>query len=720
MTASPAAAPAPAASPVRAPFHLGIRAKLLVTILLLTIIPMGFLGWQAFNEQKRVITEEVTRSHQELSNLLAHGIYENLEATRRLMSAITDLDLIKALNPVAAEDFLQSLLKNYPIFKLIYLVDSSRRIMVTTDPRVALPADWSFTNAVKRSYQGSLSDVFKTPEGSPYMTLESIIKSPDKGVIGVLVAEVDLNYIRDLLKNALKRSKSQGLVLDETGAIIAQSSPEVKTFRIAGAELLDSDVTTVRDIEGERYLITAVSLKKFDFYQAPNWTIVLQIPEKQAFQAAFELRQRILSLLIATALVSLTLAVLMANSFIGPLLNLIAGARFIAAGDFTREIQPTSHDEIGDLTRTFEEMRTSLRTAREDLDRRINELDTLYKVGKDISSILDFTQLQNSILEKVVKVVRAERGSLMLLDETEKVLTIGVAVGLTEEIQREARVGLGEPVAGYVMETQQPLFVEDVERDQAFLAIKRTNITRGTLMCVPLRAKDKMLGVLNVSRSEPNSFTERDFHLFQSLATQASIAIENARLYRYAVTDEMTRLYNHRYFQQRLDEELQRADRYDSKVSLILLDVDHFKKFNDTYGHQEGDRVLKTVSRLLEKSIREVDIPARYGGEEFVVICPEKDAEGAMVPAQRIRTAIETYDFRINGVRVPLTVSLGVACYPDQARNKFDLILFADTALYTSKESGRNRATIYSPSMRTEEVLARKAAKKKAQEKEDQ
>ncbi|NLI78849.1 MAG: diguanylate cyclase [Candidatus Riflebacteria bacterium] len=694
-------------------FRLGIRAKLLGTILLLTLVPMGFLGWQAFNEQKRVIGEEVTRSHQELSNLLAHGIHENLEATRRLMTAITDLDVIKGLDPVVAKDFLESLLKNYPIFKLIYLVDSNRKIMVSTDPNVTLPPDWSFTNAVKRSYQGSLSDVDKTPEGNPYMTLESIIKSPEKGVIGVLVAEVDLLYIRDLLKNALKRSKSQGLVLDETGAIIAQSSDEVKTFHISGAEIVENDVTGVRDIAGEQYLITAVSLKKFDFYLAPNWTIVLQIPERQAFQAAFELRQRVLSLLIATTMVSLVLAILMANSFIGPLLNLIAGARHIGAGDFTREIQVTSHDEIGELTATFEEMRTNLRTTRADLDHRINELDILYKVGKDISSILDFTQLQNSILEKVVKVVRAEKGSLMLLDEAEKSLSIGVAFGLSEEITREARVGLGEPVAGYVMESQRPLFVEDVERDHEFLAIKKNNIMRGTLMSVPLQAKDKMLGVLNVSRGDPNTFTDKDFHLFQSLATQASIAIENARLYRYAVTDEMTRLYNHRYFQQRLDEELQRADRYDSKVSLILLDVDHFKKFNDTYGHQEGDRVLKTVARLLEKSVREVDIPARYGGEEFIVICPEKDAEGSMVPAQRIRTAIEGFDFRIGGARVPITVSLGVSCYPEQARNKFDLILFADTALYTSKESGRNRATLYDPAMRIEEVLAKKAAKKK-------
>jgi len=471
----------------------------------------------------------------------------------------------------------------------------------------------------------------------------------------------------------------------------------------------------VRDIAGLSYLITAVSLKKFDFYQAPNWTIVLQIPESLAFQALYELRNQILSLLAATALFAIVLSVLLANSFIGPLLTLIDGARFIGRGDFDREVRRTSNDEIGELAQTFNEMRVNLKNTKADLDYRILQLSTLYEVGKAISSILDFHHLQNLILEIVVKVMKAEKGSLMLLDDAEKMLTIGVAFGLSEDVTKETKVGMGEPVAGWVLETGQPLFVEDVESDHAFIAIKKSNIARGTMMSVPLKAKEKLLGVINVSRSIPRSFAQKDFELLKNLANQAAIAIENARLYRFAVTDEMTKVYNHRYFQHRLDEELQRADRYDSLVSLILLDVDHFKRFNDTYGHPEGDRVLKTVSKLIEKSVREVDIVARYGGEEFTVICPEKDAEGTMTPANRIRTTIENFDFRINGERVQITVSLGVASYPAQARSKAELVAFADTALYYSKQSGRNRATVYHSGMRLEDAVKHKQAKKEQQ-----
>jgi diguanylate cyclase (GGDEF)-like protein len=678
----------------------GIRARLTLIILLVSLLPIGFLGYQAYDFQKRIITEEVTASHLELSNTLAHGIYENLEFTRRLLSAIGSLESIKALNQSVSEDFFNALMRHFAFFKLMYLIDSQKRIVATTDPGITLPADWLYSKAISRSYQGSLSEVVTAADGTPFMSLESVIKSPEMhDITGVLISEVNLSSIGELLRNALKNSRSQGLVLDEAGTIIARSSPEARAMSISSSEAIDNDLTRLKTIDSEPYLITAVSLKKFDFYQAPNWTIVLQIPEKVAFKAVYRFRERIIRILSITAFFSVVLAILLARGFVAPLKNLISGARHISQGDFEHRIVPTSSDEIGDLTQTFDEMRINLRTTKADLDYRILQLSTLYEVGQAISSELDFRKLQNMILETVVKVIAAEKGSLMLIDDAEKALTIGVAIGLSEEITRDTRLEPGESIAGWVVKNRTPLFIENVEQDATFISIKKRNIKTGTMMCTPLIAKDKILGTLNVSRSEAKSFSRKDFELFNNLANQAAIAIDNARLYRYAVTDEMTRLYNHRYFQQRLDEELQRADRYENHVALVILDVDHFKLFNDTYGHPEGDRVLKAVARLIEKNVREIDIPARYGGEEFVVICPEKSGEGSLTPAERIRAAIESLDFRIAGQRVPVTVSLGVACYPDQARNKQDLIQKADAALYYSKHNGRNRASLYNPIM---------------------
>lgn len=671
-----------------------------LAILLISIIPMIFLGRLAYDYQKRIIIEEVTASHRELSNTLAHGIYENLEFTRRLLNSIGELEAVRLLSINVTEDFFNALMRHFSFFKLIYLIDSERKIIATTDPSSVLPTDWLFSKAISRSYQGSLSEAVKGKDGKMYMTLESIIKSPARSEItGVLISEVNLSSIEDLLRAALKNSRSQGLILDESGTVIARSSNETKSLTISASETLESDLTKLKVIDDEPYLITAVSLKKFDFYQAPNWTIVLQIPEIQAFYAANRFRNRITRIIVLTALFSLILAIWLAKSFTAPLANLISGAKLISAGNFEQKIDAMSSDEIGELTSTFDQMRINLKNTKEDLDYRILQLSTLYEVGKAISSELDFRKLQNMILETVVKVISAERGSLMLTDDAEKTITIGVAIGLSEEITRSTRLEAGESVSGWVVKNKKPLFIKDVTQDNSFAEMKKGNIRTGTLISAPLMAKDKILGALNVSKSSADSFSERDFELFINLANQAAIAIDNARLYRYAVTDEMTRLYNHRYFQQRLDEELQRADRYENHVALIILDVDHFKKFNDMYGHPEGDRALKTVARLIEKSVREIDIPARYGGEEFVIICPEKTGEGSLTPAERIRNAVENYDFRINGKSVPITVSLGVACYPDQARSKKDLIQKADSALYYSKENGRNRATLFNPIM---------------------
>ncbi len=685
---------------VMSKLFFGIRTKLTIIILCVTLIPLGLVGYWSYNTQKSIITKEVTDSHVELSNTIAHGIYENLEFTRRLLNSIGELNAVQALNAEISEDFFNALMRHFSFFKLMYLIDSDRNVVATTDPDVTLPEDWLFSKAIKRSYQGSLSEVRTSLDGPPTMSLESVIRSSQMhGINGVLISEVNLSSIKDLLKNALKNSKSQGLVFDEVGAVIARSDESATVSDVAFSEVVDSDITNLKTINGESYLLTAVSLKKFDFYQAPNWTIVLQVPERIAFDAAYRFRDRMLSMLGLTALISIVIGIFLAKGFTAPIGRLVKGATDISNGNFDYEMKSSSSDEIGNLTNIFDEMRINLKNTRADLDCKITQLSTLYDVGKAVTSELDFIKLQNMILDIVAKVLKAEKGSLMLVDEAEKTMTIGVAIGLSDDVPRDSHMEIGDSVAGWAIKNRKFLYVKNVEEDEEFKKIKKENIKAGTLMCAPLVSKDKIMGVLNVSKSIPGSFNDTDFELFVNLANQVAIAIDNARLYRYAVTDEMTKLYNHRYFQQRLDEELLRADRYEDHISLIILDVDHFKHFNDTYGHPEGDRVLKTVAKLIQKSIREIDIAARYGGEEFVVICPEKSGTGALVPAERIRKAIEGYDFRINGVHVPITVSLGAACYPENATTKAELIKKSDTALYYSKENGRNRSTLYNPIM---------------------
>ncbi|RYZ36290.1 MAG: GGDEF domain-containing protein, partial [Myxococcaceae bacterium] len=159
-----------------------------------------------------------------------------------------------------------------------------------------------------------------------------------------------------------------------------------------------------------------------------------------------------------------------------------------------------------------------------------------------------------------------------------------------------------------------------------------------------------------------------------------------------ATTDGLTGLLNHRTFQSRADDILAQARRYNRKCSIVLTDVDHFKSVNDTYGHPTGDQVLKGVARIIKTLARDTDVVARYGGEEFVMVMPETDAQGAKVIAERIREAVMAEVFQTEMGPLRITMSLGIATYPDNAQEKQQLIDLSDQCLYHSKRNGRNQA----------------------------
>jgi diguanylate cyclase (GGDEF)-like protein len=197
------------------------------------------------------------------------------------------------------------------------------------------------------------------------------------------------------------------------------------------------------------------------------------------------------------------------------------------------------------------------------------------------------------------------------------------------------------------------------------------------------------------------------------VASELVVAVENSRLYeltsRLAITDELTGLANYRHLQLRLDEELARAKRYGKHLSLLMLDADHFKEFNDAQGHVAGDVALAELGSIMGGLVREVDVAARYGGEEFSVVLPETDVAGAYVTAEKIREAIEVHEFAdAEGQRTcRLTVSIGLASYPAHGQDKDSVLREADDALYHAKRGGKNR--VRAPRQRHHEVVVEAA-----------
>nr|MBA2530019.1 sensor domain-containing diguanylate cyclase [Euzebyales bacterium] len=218
-------------------------------------------------------------------------------------------------------------------------------------------------------------------------------------------------------------------------------------------------------------------------------------------------------------------------------------------------------------------------------------------------------------------------------------------------------------------------------------------------LAVPMVGRGRVIGVLTLLRDDPDSpFSQSDLDTLRSFAAQASVAIENVMLHteaqRLSVTDALTGLWNFRYFQLQADRELESAARFQRPLSLVIVDLDHFKDVNDRYGHQVGDEVLIEIARRIQAATRVPDVVARYGGEEFAVLLPGTDFEGAITTAERIRESVGEEPVAVTTVGLaPLAVtcSAGVATHPQHGATVAGLLRSADSAMYGAKTRGRNR-----------------------------
>jgi diguanylate cyclase (GGDEF)-like protein len=405
---------------------------------------------------------------------------------------------------------------------------------------------------------------------------------------------------------------------------------------------------------------------------------------------------------VAVFLVLAVVAVLLLLRALGGQIREILGAaRRIGDGDFSGEVPVTGNDEMAGLAREFNKMSTRLSAQMDQLRRQRAEIEeSVRRIGEAFASGLDRQALLAILVDTAVGTCEADYGLIALSGHAGAEAESGTGTGSVQEAALAAEQrALRENGPVEVSEDGAHAFASSLGR---------------------IADATTPLGAMTIARAgQPFNATEREVFLY--LVGQAAASVENLALHELvaeqAVTDDLTGLANKRAFRDLMDREAARAQRFGHDLSLLILDIDNFKKVNDTYGHPQGDEVLKAIGRILAEESRGIDFPARYGGEEFIVALPETGTQGAAEVGERIRERIEDEVVPLldGGGELRMTASLGLATLPGVAANATDLIAKADEALYEAKRSGKNRLIVVPAEAILGPRVGRRAADRQAQ-----
>jgi two-component system, cell cycle response regulator len=372
-------------------------------------------------------------------------------------------------------------------------------------------------------------------------------------------------------------------------------------------------------------------------------------------------------------------------------------AEAIASGDGTTLPEETLPGDARHLARSLNRVSDQLKLAGTQARESTEALERAHtRFGEALRATHDLDRILEVALETGMETVRARRGLLALRKGATR-LDPAVARNLDPS---GLDLHYGRGIVGEVAASGKPARVPGPGSPDRHESEPQFD----SLISVPLVSRNRVIGVLTLyDKDGQHGFSEDDLKTILLLADQAGVAIENVLLHRdaqrMAIMDGLTGIWNHRWFQIQFAQELDRAERFKRPFSLLVLDIDDFKRFNDTYGHQVGDFVLVELARRIKSVIRDVDMFARYGGEEFELLLSETDAAGGLKTAQKILAVVNSAPFTSDLAPEPLhvTISVGVASYPNSGIDRPSIFLAADQSMYTAKRQGKNQVVAHLP-----------------------
>lgn len=334
------------------------------------------------------------------------------------------------------------------------------------------------------------------------------------------------------------------------------------------------------------------------------------------------------------------------------------------------------------------------------LKEKNRELSALLNSATILVSSLDYEQVLEKIIISIESLVFWD--TVCICVNQNSTLVPVMYEGFKDSDLTETKILPSMMLGGQKIFAKDAVIVNRCDKDPEFSRLGNFPKDTKTLMAVPMIINNELLGGIVITSRQPCAYTKRHLHLMSLLSNQSAVAISNAKQYsdtsEMAITDDLTKLYNYRYIYDELRRQWERADYYKEDLSLIIMDIDRFKEYNDAYGHVVGDMILENLSFAIKNSVRNGDIVGRYGGEEFCVILPGTSVEKASAIGERIRKTIEKTPLGMDPLGEPIyiTVSAGVATYPKHAANDKELVIKADDALmFGAKRQGRNKVVLY-------------------------
>jgi diguanylate cyclase (GGDEF)-like protein len=329
------------------------------------------------------------------------------------------------------------------------------------------------------------------------------------------------------------------------------------------------------------------------------------------------------------------------------------------------------------------------------------EHERFYRASEMLNRALTLDEVLDVCFQAAREITDFEVAAITLYDQERRKHTVAKALGQVRGLEEGLTFGDNAGLAAMVIKNKHYLPAQGDYRDKESPVYTKRVKLKGmeSLLVLPLICADEAIGTFMLGQRRRRAYSDDAREMLGVIGNQVAVAIENAKMYRrmeqMATTDGLTGLVNHRVFQERSVEILERAARHGKQVSFILTDIDKFKSVNDTYGHPVGDLVIKRVAEVLQSNVRKIDLAARYGGEEFILVLEETDGAGAAQLAERIRADMEAQQFQSDKGLFGATLSLGIATFPADGRHKQELYEHADLALYEAKHTGRNKVVLY-------------------------